>query len=555
MNVIKGEALSLNKFLQEYDFTIPSYQRPYSWTQNETSELFDDLYAFWSSNPDDNDQYFLGSIVLDTSDQDNKKLAKVIDGQQRLTTLTILFSVIASKFPVNTPDRNTADFFINAPSQGFEGGHARLSIRPKDNNFFRKYIHAADIDALLALNADAQDTDAKKNIILNARLLRERIRNEIVSQGQNIMDFLKFVVEKCSIVAISSPAHDTAFRVFSVINNRGMDLTPTDILKAEITGQINDFEEQEQYTNTWDETENNVTRPKFQNLFSAIRMIYVKAKARKSLLDEFKASVLPNITDNTAKKFIDDVLVPYSKAYIFLTRNTSHNEHLKWLNTFENSDWLPLAMKYYVMHENDPDALGEFFRKLERLAAYLLVGNFYGNSRIPRYSQILSELEASNGSNFPSIELLEEEKQYFIRCLDSEVFHMSRPRQTYIILRLDSFVAASTGASYDHSYLTIEHVLPQTVNENTYWSEKWPDEDERAKWLHKLGNLIPLEGCINSSASNRDFTTKKDTYFFKKGATSYALASQIAACTEWTPEIVSERQRNILETFRKNWDL
>ena len=68
MNVIKGEALSLSKFLQEYDFTIPSYQRPYSWTQNETSELFDDLYTFWSSNPVDNEQYFLGSIVLDTSD-------------------------------------------------------------------------------------------------------------------------------------------------------------------------------------------------------------------------------------------------------------------------------------------------------------------------------------------------------------------------------------------------------------------------------------------------------------------------------------------------------
>ena len=554
MDVIKGEALPLNKFLQEYDFTIPSYQRPYSWTQNETSELFDDLYTFWSSNQANNEQYFLGSIVLDTSE--GGKLAKVIDGQQRLTTLTILFSVIASEFPVNTPDRNTADFFINAPSQGFEGGHARLSIRPKDNNFFRKYIHAADIDALLALNADAQDTDAKKNIILNAGLLRERIRENFVSQGQNIMmDFLECVVEKCSIVAISTPAHDTAFRVFSVLNSRGMDLMPTDILKAEITGQIIDHDEQEQYTEIWDNTENNITRPEFQNLFSAIRMIYVKAKARKSLLDEFKASVLPNITDNSAKKFIDDVLVPYSDAYIFLKSNTSHNAYLKWLNTLENSDWLPPAMKYYVMHKDSPDSLGEFFRKLERLAAYMMVTAFDVNHRIARYSQILSELEASNGADFPSVELSDAEKQHFIARLDSDVYHMTSPRRTYIILRLDSFVAASTGASYDHSYLTIEHVLPQTVNENTYWSEKWPDEAERAKWLHKLGNLIPLEGRKNTSASNYDFTAKKNVYFFRKGVTSYALASQIAACTEWTPEIVAERQRNILETFRKNWDL
>ena len=354
---------------------------------------------------------------------------------------------------------------------------------------------------------------------------------------------------------ISTPAHDTAFRVFSVLNSRGMDLMPADILKAEITGQITDSQEQEKYTDIWEDTENHITRPEFPNLFSAIRMIYMKAKARKSLLDEFKASVLPNITDNIAKKFIDDVLVPYSDAYIFLKNNTSHNEYLKWLNTLENSDWLPPAMKYYVMHKDSPDSLGEFFRKLERLAAYMLVAAFDVNHRIARYSQILSELEASDGAAFPSIELSEEEKQYFIERLASDVYNMTSARRTYIILRLDSFAAASTGASYDHSYLTIEHVLPQTVNENTYWSEKWPDEDERAKWLHKLGNLIPLEREINSSAGNSDFTAKKDAFFSFKKVTSYALASQVAACTEWTPEIVAERQRDILETFRKNWDL
>ncbi|MBR0035826.1 MAG: DUF1524 domain-containing protein, partial [Synergistaceae bacterium] len=472
----------------------------------------------------------------------------------RLTTLTILFSVIASELQPDTQDRYTADSFINAPAQCFEIRHARLSIRPKDNDFFRKYIHAADIDGLLALNAYDQDTEAKKNIILNAKLLRERISKKFASQV-NMMNFLLCVVKQCLIVAVSTPAHDTAFRVFSVLNSRGMDLMPTDILKAEITGQIIDHDEQEQYTEFWDNKENNITRPEFQNLFSAIRMIYVKAKARKSLLDEFKASVLPIITDNSAKQFIDDVLVPYSMAYIFLKSNTKRNEYLKWLNTLENSDWLPPAMKYYVTHKDDPDSLAKFFRKLERLAAYMLVAAFDVNQRIARYSQILSELEASDGADFPSIELSDAEKQYFIDRLNSDVYFMARARRKYIILRLDSFVAASTGASYDHSYLTIEHVLPQTVNENTYWSEKWPDEDERAKWLHKLGNLIPLEGRKNISASNYDFTAKKDVYFFKNGITSYALASQVAACTEWTPEIVAERQRDILEIFRRNWDL
>lgn len=94
-NKITGKEYPLSKiFSSDFEYHIPGYQRPYAWTEEEAGILFDDLYEFYQTEPIDN--YFLGSIVLIKEETDRR--ADVIDGQQRLTTLSILFSVLASSF-------------------------------------------------------------------------------------------------------------------------------------------------------------------------------------------------------------------------------------------------------------------------------------------------------------------------------------------------------------------------------------------------------------------------------------------------------------------------
>ena len=278
-------------------------------------------------------------------------------------------------------------------------------------------------------------------------------------------------------------------------------------------------------------------------------MIFIKAKARKNIIDEFKKEILPSITDSKAKEFIDDVLVPYSEAYNFV-KNPANSEYLKWLNMLDNSDWVPAAMLYYDKNKNNSAGLDGFFRKLERLA-YMLVCSYNVNQRIARYARILSDLEASDGE---SVDLSDREKKDFADRLNSDVYIMTSPQKKYIILRLDSFLA-ETGAQYDHKVLSIEHILPQTVDDGSYWSQKWPDVQEREKWLHKVGNLIPLSRHKNSSASNYDFTKKKNVYFFKNGATPYVLANQIMPLTDWTPAEAEKRQASLIALFKQNWEL
>ena len=92
MSEITGHEYPLLKiFSSDFEYHIPAYQRPYAWTVEETSTLFDDLYSFYTSEPED-ENYFLGSIVLIKENTDRR--ADVINGQQGLTTLTIIGAVL-----------------------------------------------------------------------------------------------------------------------------------------------------------------------------------------------------------------------------------------------------------------------------------------------------------------------------------------------------------------------------------------------------------------------------------------------------------------------------
>ena len=562
---IKGAEYPLSKiFSSEFDYVIPSFQRPYAWTEEEAGVLFDDLYDFYMTESDE-EQYFLGSIVL--VKEEDKPVAEVIDGQQRLTTLTILFAVIASK--MSEIKRSKFSEYIIEPGNDFEGLDAkpRVHIRKRDNEFFKKYIQEMDFKGLFELNPDNQDTEAKSNIIKNAKCFLNRIEERFSSE-EEIIQFGAYLVKRCFLVAVSTPTRQAAFRIFSVMNNRGMSLLATDIIKADIIGAIRESWHTE-YNNKWEEMETEVGRNGFNDLFGHIRMVIAKVKAKKALQDEFYDVVFPNrngrdISEKEAINFIDNILSPYSEAYRVITNSEytsttgadSVNDILRWLNRIDNSDWVPVAMMYYVKHKEDPAILDKFFRRLERLAAYMRATSWDVTHRIERYAKVLSEIEIASDDGFGSaIELTQDEKESFLEKLHSNMYTMVSKKRNYLILRLDSFVS-DRSASYVSKILTIEHVLPQTVNEDSQWAEWWPDEEERKQWVHKIGNLLPLTSRTNSQAQNYDFDTKKEKYFRgKAGVSAYALTTQVLTYQEWTPEVVKKRQVDLIEIYKKNWDL
>ena len=559
-NKITGKEYPLSKiFSADFEYHIPGYQRPYAWTEEETGILFDDLYEFFQTEAVDN--YFLGSIVL--IKDENKPYADVIDGQQRLTTLSILFSVMANSFHTEAY-RNNCKKYLQEEGNILEGiaAQPRIFLRDWDQDFFSKYIQDIQLDALVQIDPVTLDTEAKRHIQKNCTVLREKF-SEVFNDENDLLKFTQFILTRCFLVVVSTPNQESAFRVFSVMNSRGLDLLPTDIIKSMTIGKMPKDEEQK-YTEKWEELENLTGRDGFNEVFTHTRTIFAKERPKKNLLDEFKEYV---IKQTSPKSLVDEYLIPYTEAYVCLkncdfssTQNAEEiNELLLWLNKTNNHDWMPPAIKFLTDHKNDSVYILWFIRKLERLASYLLVTAKNVNQRMERYKWILVEMESRPDNNLTAplenIELTDWEKQQFIDALNGEIYSMTAKRRNYIIQRLDSFLSDG-GATYNTKLFTIEHVLPQHPSGDSEWMKLWPDTQTQRFWLNKIANLVPLTRQRNSAAQNYDFNTKKIKYFqSKNGTSSYTLTTQVINIAAWTPEVVEARQKDLEKIFISKWDL
>ena len=537
MKSIEGKELKVAKiFCSDHTFRVPPYQRPYAWTSEKANELFDDLFSFYNDAPEE--AYFLGSIVLirngDTADHD------VIDGQQRLITLSILLASLISVF---TSESRKNDYIGYLVEPGKESQnipeHPRLYIRSKDQNFFNKYIQKVNFNELVNLDLAQLPNESQQNILLNAKGLMYLINKKFGGEEDKVVEFAKFIINKCSMVMVTTYNQSTASRVFSVLNTRGLDLLPTDIIKANLCEELND-DKQELFTSEWEELEDSVTRDGMKDLFGHLRMIYARAKAKKGLIEEFHTHIRPKIQD--PMRFINDVLSSYVNAYdiikecsfVSIDSAKEINVLFRWLNQIENTDWMPVALMFLTQKKNDSSYVLWFMQKLERLSAYIYLSSKDINQRIERYKEILTEMDTYHSIDKPlsSIELTSDEKEEFASLINNDIYRnggkgLPIRKCGYLILRLDSFMS-DQAAEYKRSMLTIEHILPQKVTPGSDWETKWPDKEYRERWLHKLANLVPLTIKRNSSASNYDFETKKKKYFRgTDSVTTYSTTQQV----------------------------
>ncbi len=553
----KEQAIS-RIFSDDYVFSVPGYQRPYSWGTEQARELLGDLLGYMRSNSinlEDMAPYFLGSIVL-IKEEGNAK-ATVVDGQQRLTTLTLLLSAIrATVDDVGIQTGITKRIYEHGDVVTATPAMYRLSLRDRDREFFRQYVqHEDGISTLADLNAKLPD--AQDRLRTNARLFLEELGK---LNQDTLKKLVQFIATRCYLVTVATPDLDSAYRIFGILNSRGLDLSATDILKAEIIGAIPGGK-RDDYTRKWEGIEESLGRDAFSELFSHIRMVYRKTKPQGTLLKEFRDHVGP--AEPIA--FIDQVLEPMADAFTEISdadfSSQRHaetiNQSLKWLNRIEFKDWMPPALIFFSTHRNDPEEMLRFFADLERLAYTMLVRKSGVNERIDRFSKLTAAIES--GANLyvadSPLQLSPKEQQQTYLALAGPIYDTHSARQlSVILLRLDGLLSDGK-ATYDQDVVTIEHVLPQTPKNDSEWIAWIPGDQVREQWIHRLGNLALLSRKKNSSASNWDFDRKKNTYFKKGGVSSFALTTQVLSHVQWTTSVLEQRQQELLSLLEHQWRL
>lgn len=559
---IHGREYILSKvFSNDFAFEIPHYQRPFSWTLEQTGELWDDLTSAMEVGTgvpiEEAPPYFLGTVVL--IKQDHSADAKIVDGQQRLTTFTILLSALRETLEDKTRAGGLTAFLYDEgnPNLGTTNRY-RLQVRERDRQFFTEHVQEpGGLRKLVKINPKRLETVSQLNLWESGLFLLDRAKKLTEAARQRLAMFL---LTRCVLVVVSSPDLDSAYRIFAVLNNRGLDLSHTDILKAEVVGQLPP-QISEEYSEKWEEAENASGVDPFKELFAHIRMIYRKQKMRETLLQEFRAYVVPH---HNAKDLIDDVILPYSDAYNEITTASFEsasqadkiNGLLRWLGQIDNFDWTPPAIKFLSDHRNEPHELLCFLTDLERLAAVMMITRVDITRRIERYGRLLTAMAKGEDlyAKQSPLQLTAEERNQTTTALDGDIYSVRNvPR--YVLLRLDALLSEGE-ARYDLPVISIEHVLPQTPKESSEWLVKFADETERASRVHRLGNLVLLSRRKNAAASNYDFDDKKAKYFTGKGGVSpFALTTQVLCEPVWTPEVLERRQRDLLGKLVALWRL
>lgn len=432
-------------FSRKYKFFIPNYQRPYSWKEDQARDLFGDLTSFMRDHAGvvaDMPPYFLGSIVL-VKDTDSPK-AGVIDGQQRLTTLTLLLSALRANLAVLQAAEVTPLIYEKGNTILGAQDHFRLTLREQDRDFFREYVQLeGGFQKLVSL--DAKLPDAQQRLQENAAFFQECVSR--LSPDERLR-LAGFIATRCYLVAVATPDQESAFRIFSVLNSRGLNLSATDILKADIIGSL-PVEQQDCYTKKWEKTEEILGREGFVSLFGHIRMVHRKAKPQGTLLSELREHVSKGVD---SARLMADVILPMAAVFDELVNATytsqgqaeQVNEGLRWLGRLDFSDWIPPAIAFAVRRRNDPSMMRSFVSDLERISYSMLIRRVGTNERIERFSRLTQRIEDDadlKGENSP-LQLSEAEKQATLEALDGPVYaNLSARVCSLFLIRLDALMA------------------------------------------------------------------------------------------------------------------
>ncbi|MEB3780830.1 MAG: DUF262 domain-containing HNH endonuclease family protein [Desulfurococcales archaeon] len=584
---IKAEHITLGELFTRFMFVVPKFQRPFSWTAENFEKLFTDIY---DAMKDGQEAYFLGSMVFWLDKEHEGNIYQVIDGQQRLASLTILFATLRDRIN-NEGDKNELQTLI------FEEGKRLLGIPSKERltvwdnlqEYFKKYVYSKDGTRkfLEDLKNNRIKLSSKNDPLYHLKEAIEtyhRLIDNYITNEKELVNFAGYILNKVYVVSIRTNSLGSAIRLFNVLNTRGLPLSPVDIIKAMNLEDIRGVEERERYADKWIEIELDIGREELENLLSFIRFIYAKEKAKKSLSEEYdklyKERVIPR-----GIEFIK-ILEEYSDIYKEKILNKSIKiDNIKSIEKLSRypvlidmlrtyypvKEWIAVLLYFYKQFPNDYDYL-EFFEKLERKLVIDWLADLTNTEIITRLSWILKLIEEAEnprevlskmysytppGTRIKGRVINYEDKNEVTKIIENSLDRRDFARwrggklAKYVLLRIDLELHSleEQRPEYNLSNITLEHILPRSPSPNSEWVRKF-DELTRYEWTDRLGNLVLISSRKNTKASNYDFRRKKEEYL-SRAAKTLAITQEVLKYEDWTLEILGQRQKTLIERVKK----
>lgn len=561
-------------------YRVPAYQRDYSWQKQNTDELWEDLLlAFQSMAHED---YFMGPIVLNTEPIREQGYREIVDGQQRLVTFSILFSVLRNyaeswidDSQTSTPMKEVAkSIFLMANNRlrdDAEPDKVYLQLTEKDHNeYLRSILNDKAVAASGIKKPDHRIIKARK--IFNANI--QSFLNEASSRGRDphseLKALTKFLITKIVFMVIEVSGDYDAYLIFESLNSKGLDLSTADLLKNRLLLLVaSDKNAQSAILKNWNELHDMMSGSRF----SLVDFIYffwrafynskcTKKQLYKDIKERIKTSDALAFTERLNKAGdwfsakTDSMLMFPSTSYKFQSTERRYAE----INTLGYSSCYPLLLKITGLKNEPTEAL------LDKIIAYLFrmvtIGDFSVGRAEDTFRQAIAHLDGGRPVDeldqfFTDPEATDDK---FAERFSSTSFN-NNSLAKYVLVRIDMHRAGNTYV-LNSQQIHLEHVLP--VKPDLWLPEFDVNGREIEDWIRSIGNMTILESELNQSIRNASFVNKMEKLVAIGSSGTGALHNLTKQIIDeyssgnlkvWNHDYISKRAKSFAEDAKAIWHL
>ena len=539
-------------FSEEFWFIVPEYQRPYVWQEENIQELIDDLYYAFENKQ--NSEYFLGALVLKRTREKEFKEYEILDGQQRLTTLCMMMAVLRDlmkkpqyKWTLSQMIYQEENELLKVPSRN----RIKYNTRDKVKDFVKNYIIANGSTKKKDLINYHEDT----NISVSNMAKAISSMHNIFESKENLEAFAVFLLNNVLFIYVSTDNTEDAFRLFTILNDRGIPLSNADILKSINIGEVPE-EDLDEYSKNWEYLEEKYHKG-FDRFLSFVRTILLKNKPASNLLDEYEKNIYQKNILKKGKNTID-FLIELDEIYdkiIDLNDENLSNEYKNLVTIMKiglhSDEWIPAVMSYFLKFEYYN--LDKFIKKLEYKFVGDLMSNVSPSKRRENLNNIIKTIEIVNKENidtlFENKELFDIDKNIFRNNINGEVY--GKKYTKYLLLKIEYLMSDNSVHLSNYKEISIEHVLPQNPLKKSHWRRDFT-ENQRKNWTNKLSNLVLISNKKNVKLANLDFNKKKEEYLKHRMDVFNSSKIFLDKSSKWDEATLKSRQNTMVGMLLNN---
>lgn len=555
---MKGSECRLIEYMEgsKKRFIIPVYQRNYDWKTENCKQLYDDLIKVIKNK---RRSHFFGSLVSVYEPSGRNTEFLVIDGQQRLTTVSLLFLAMYNLIDaaVIVPNDSSLgkqiyeDFLVDK----YQPEETRIKLKPVKN----------DQKAFGKLFSSVDEHIRESNLTTNYNYFYERIQKQEIT-----IDELFDAIYSLEIINITLNNEDNPQLIFESLNSTGLDLSEGDKIRNFILMGLPSKEQDEYYDKYWNRIEECTKYDVSSFVRDYLSVKQMAIPSQKKIYISFKEYVEQQSIE--AEELLKELL-SYAKRYEILlcdgTKNKVLDSCIYRLNRLETTVTRPFfleVLRLYDEEKLDMSQVADIFLITENYLFRRTICDLPTNALNKIFLLLHREIIRYEGNDVDYVEKFKyallskkekarfpDDEEFSAGFTDRQVYQMNSKNKIYILERLENFSTAEDKDVYGHcddGIYSIEHIMPQHLT--PAWVKSLGDDYEQIHetWLHRIANLTLT--AYNSKYSNSTFEEKK---FMKNGFedSGIRMNTYIAKKDKWTLAELEERNQYLMGRALEIW--